>query len=162
MSDQEAGCDHSCVGHLVHLESVIVDVWRGNDAAVENVETERLWGLRLLLGVGGRETEATDTAAARIAGKMRLGIESSLNMFLEFLATDGCRETLSVRCCLPAVYNVDLCHVCCHASLRGRSFPDRDAPRRRRTRKTIKREVGPIADASSFKGRGGTEGFDAR
>jgi hypothetical protein len=40
--------------------AVLLDAGRGDFAAVENIETQRLWGLRLLLGVGRRETEGHD------------------------------------------------------------------------------------------------------
>jgi hypothetical protein len=68
VSDQEAGRDHSCVGYLVRLEAIVVDVGGRNDAAVENIEAQRLRGLRLLLRVGQWRTEGREHSGRQHGG----------------------------------------------------------------------------------------------
>src|SRR6266436_6688234 len=70
VNDQEAGRDHVCVGHFARLQAVCIDIGRGDDAAVENIETQRLRGLRLLrlLGAGRRETEGHEHSGRQNGG----------------------------------------------------------------------------------------------
>jgi len=59
VDDQEAGRDHIHGGHFARLQAVGIGVGGSDFAAVENIETQRLRGLRplRLLSVGRHETE---------------------------------------------------------------------------------------------------------
>src|SRR5262249_26941219 len=70
VNDQEARRDHFRVGHFARLQAVRLDAGRGDYAAIENIEAQRLRGLRLLklLGGGRRETEGDEHSGRQDAG----------------------------------------------------------------------------------------------
>ena len=66
--DQKARRDHLCGDHFAHLQAVIIDIGRGDVAAVENIKPQRLRRLRLLLGAGRRETAGHECRRGRQDG----------------------------------------------------------------------------------------------
>jgi len=79
VDDQEAGRDHIHGGHFVRLQAVGIGVGGSDFAAVENIETQRLRGLRplRLLNVGRMKPKAMDTAATSMTKTIRIDMASS-------------------------------------------------------------------------------------